>query len=224
MANNYIPAKDADFDLWLQNFSAVITASPTTYGLVTGDATAIAAQYTAWHAAFQAATDPGTRTPATVAAKDAARVTAEGVVRPYAVGISQDPTISNEDKATVGVTVRTGARTPIPAPTTAPSLILVSAVPGLLNLQYRDSTTPLRKTKPAGVIGLELWANFGTVPATDPAQCSYQGGFTKTPFQLDTTGQAGKVVTLFARWYNRSGVAGNAAAGPWSAVLTTVAI
>ena len=48
----YIPVKDADLANWLDNFSALITASPATYGLVAGDAVAIAAQVAAWDAAY----------------------------------------------------------------------------------------------------------------------------------------------------------------------------
>lgn len=224
MANPYLPPKDADFNNWLLNFSTLITAAPTTYGLLAGDAVAIAAQNTAFAAAFTAATDPGTRGPATVAAKDAARVVAEAVIRPYAVRIASNPAVDDLDKVAVGVTVRSATRAPVPAPTTAPALMLTSAVPGVLNLQFRDATTPLVKAKPFGVIGAEVWVNFGTVPATDPAQCSYAGSYTKTPMQLDTTGNAGKVTTLFARWFNRSGNGGKSYVGPWSTSLVTYSV
>lgn len=224
MPTPYLPAKDADFANWLSNFSTLLTASPTTYGLASSDATAVATQETAFAAAFAAATDGGTRGPATIAAKDAARVIAEATVRPRAVLISLNGLVDEADKVSIGVTVRTNARTPVPAPTTAPSIILTNAVPGVLNLQFRDSTTPLLKSKPAGVMGIELWANFGTVAATSPAQCGFQGSRTKTPCQLNTEGNAGKITTIFARWFNRSGVAGEAAVGPWSAPLTTVSI
>ena len=43
----YIPARNANLIAWAANFSTLITASPGTYGLLAGDATAIAAQNTA---------------------------------------------------------------------------------------------------------------------------------------------------------------------------------
>jgi len=36
-----IPSRDADLDTWLLNFKTLIAATPTNYGLVAADATAI---------------------------------------------------------------------------------------------------------------------------------------------------------------------------------------
>jgi len=220
----YIPNPDAQFNDWLANFATVIAASPTTYFLTAGDATAISAQSTAFSAAYALAIGGGTRGPANIAAKDAARTEATAIVRPYAQGIAGNPAISNDDKVSVGVTVRKTTRTVVPPPSTSPSLILVSLTPNRVNLQYRDSTTPLLKTKPAGVIGLQLWASFGTVPAVSPAACDFALVATKTPFALDTTGNAGKVVTLYGRWVTRGGPSGVQQFGPWSDQLVTAAI
>ncbi len=224
MPSGYIPAPNADFNNWLQNFASLITGAPTTFGLVSGDAMAIQAQADAYDLAFTQATDPGTRGPATVAAAVTARATAEAIVRPYATRIAANPAVTDADKVAVGVTVRLVTRPRIPAPTTAPSLILVSLVPGLINLQFRDSTTPLVKAKPFGVIGIQLWAAFGTVPAVGPDATQFQTVFTKTPAQLPAGGQSGKTCTMYARWQNRSGSGGVAFVGPWSAQLVTVVV
>lgn len=218
MPQPYIPAKDADFSNWLLNFSTLLTASPTTYGLVAGDATIVAAQNTAFQAAFTAATDPSTRTPVTIAAKDAARVLAEATVRPYAVQISRDPAVDPADKTAIGVTVPDPSRTPVPAPITTPNAVLRNASPGLATLDYRDSGTPTSKAKPYGVIGVQLWAVFGTTPAVSPDQLEFVGQFGKSPIFLDTTGQAGKVCSFATRYVTRSGSAGQANVGPWSTV------
>ncbi len=224
MPAGYLPAPNADFANWLDNFSTLLTASPATYGLVAGDATAVAAQDAAYQAAYSAATDPGTRGPATVAAAVAARTAAEAVVRPYAVTIARNPAVAPDDKVAIGVSLPNPSRPRIPAPTTAPSLILVSCVPNIINFQFRDSTTPLVKAKPVGVTGMELWAAFGTVPAVSPDQCTFQQMATKTPGQLDTTGQSGKICTMFGRWANRSGHAGVAYTGPFSLPLVIMTV
>jgi hypothetical protein len=219
----YIPNPDSQFDTWLANFSTVITAAPGTYFLTAGDAAAIAAQQVAWNTAYLAS-QGATRGPATIAAKDAARTTALAIIRPYATAIANNPAISNDDKVAVGVTVRKTVPTPVPAPTTAPDILLDSANLGVLNLRYRDHSTPSQKSKPSGVTGMQLFANFGTVAATDPAQTQFQQVVTKTPFQLDTTGQTGKVCTLFGRWMTRSGPSGIAQVGPWSAPLVVTVL
>jgi len=221
----YIPAKDADFDNWLQNFSTLLTAEPTDYGLVSGDAVIVAAQYSAWHAAYLLATNPATRTSATVAAKDGARVTATSTVRPYATQISRNMGVSDELKIGIGVNLPNNVPVPIPPVTSAPSLILVSATPQAHNLQYRDSLTPTAKAKPFGAVALELWRSVGVSAATDPSQCSLYAQWTKTPNIVSfDVGDVGKKATYFSRWTTRSGPGGTAQPGPWSAPLVVTVI
>lgn len=225
MTNPYIPARDSLFANWLLNFASLIAASPSTYGLVAADAAAISAQQVAWQAAYDLAIDPSTRTPAAVAGKDATRAQSEALVRPYAIMIRNNGGVSNVSKVNVGVTVPDLTPTPVPPPVTSPALVLMAATPGLHQLQFRDSLSPLLKRKPAGVIGLELFRAIGTVAATDPAQASYLSTITKTPFVVSTPpADAGKRAVYFARWATRSGPGGVAQVGPWSAALSTVAI
>lgn len=217
----YIPAKDADFDAWLLNFTTLLTAAPITYGLTAPDAVTCAAQYTAWHPAYLAATDPGTRTPVTVAAKDAARVTAEQVIRPYAQEISKNAAVATGDKVAIGVNLPNNSPVPIPPPVTFPQLSFRSAEPLVHILQWQDSGLGTGKQKPFGAIGCELYRAVGTVPAVDPLQAVYSGTFTKSPLRstFEPT-QVGKLCTYFARWITRSGPGGVAQVGPWSAPLT----
>lgn len=225
MPTNYMPNRDADLDAWMQNFADKITATPTAYGLVAGDATIIQAQADAFTAALLAATDPSTRTSATIATKDATRATAEDVLRGYAQRVNINPAVSNAERVDLGLTVRSTTPTPIPAPTTAPALMLINASPLLARLNYRDSDTPLLKRKPDGVIGLELYRSIGTVAAVDPAQAEYLATVTKTPFAVSyVAGDVGKVATYFGRWVTRSGPAGVAQKGPWSAALAVSVI
>ena len=222
---SYIPSKDADFASFLDNLKTLAVAvGLTTYGMSAGNVTDITAQNSSFQSAFTAATDPGTRGPATVAAKDAARAMAELVVRPICVMVSQNPAISNMDKVSLGVTVRSGTITPVPPPVTSPNLSLRSAQQNILNIDFRDSSNPLPRSKPGGVVAIEIVGSFGTVVATDPAQCLSLGLFTKTPLQIGSAGKAGKVVTLFARYLTRSGPGGAAQTGPFGAPLNTIAI
>ena len=219
----YIPQPDAEFSAWLLNFATLLVASPTTYGLSSTEATATAAVNTTFQAAYTAAIDPSTRTPVTVQAKNDARAQAEATVRPYAVDISRNPAVQNEDKTAIGVNLPNSIRTPIPAPVTAPNAELVGSMPGVHRLQIRDSATPTTKAKPPGVTGCEIWVNVGTVAATDPAQAALKRISTKTPTQLDyASDQRGKIATYFLRWVTRSGPGGVAQTGPWSAPQTWI--
>lgn len=212
---------DALFSTWLTNFSTLITASPSTYGLVTGDAVAIAAQDTAYQAALLLATDPSTRTAVTIAAKDSAKAAALFVVRPYTVAISNNAGVDDSDKTAVGATVRKTPPTPVPAPTALPLVSLLSAQPLLAFIKVVDSATPMSKQKPFGSIGVQLFSSIGTVAATDPDQLSYVKTATKLPTTLDfSSGNVGKVCSLAARYVTRGGNGGEAKVGPWSAITS----
>lgn len=220
MQASYIPAKDADFQSWFLNFKALIAATPTDYGLVTGDATAITAVYTPWYAAYQAATNPATRTSPTVAAKNNARANAEAVVRPYAVQISLNSGVTDLNKTAVGVTVKKTVPTPVPAPTTTPALSLVAGTHLQHQLRYYDTTTPTVKAKPPGATGIEIWRSIGQVAATDPGQAVYYGTWTKSPnIATYQTADVGKFAVYWARWVTTGGPGGAAQPGPWSNAL-----
>lgn len=225
MQTSYIPPGNDAYDAWFRNFSTLITANPTTYGLVTGDATAIAAQYTSWHAAYLLAQNPSTRTTPTVAAQAAARSTTVAFVRPYAITISRNPAVTNDAKTAVGVNLPNTARTPVPPPTTVPALALVSAIHFQQTIAYKDTSTPTTKAKPFGAIALELWIAKGTTPATDPSQATLYGSLTKSPAQIGfTSPDVGKFATYWGRWSTKSGPGGQNQTGPWSAPLTVAIV
>ena len=212
----YIPPRDADFENWFNNFSTLLTASPTTYGLLAGDATTVAALYSAWNAAFVLATNPGTRTSVTIAAKDVARVNATVVVRPYAQRISVNPAVANSDKVAIGVTVRSTVPTPVPPPTTFPIIGLLALTPGVFQYSYKDSSLGPTKAKPFGAIGMEVSVGFSATGSLPVSGTVSYGTVTKSPNFFDTTGEAGKTMSFYARWVTRSGPNGQSQRGPWS--------
>lgn len=221
----YIPAPDSLFALWADNFSALLTAAPTTYGLVAGDAVIVAAANTPFQAAYLLATNPTTRTSGTIADKDAERANTEAVIRPYAVRIIRNAAVANIDRVNIGVTVPTVVPTPVPAPVTAPALILTSASPLVTNLQFRDATTPLVKAKPFGVVSMQLYGQYGVTAGIDPDDASFISPFNKTPFQIShAPANRGKHCTLWARWMTKSGPAGVPQVGPWSDPLDVIVL
>jgi hypothetical protein len=211
----YIPPKQADFDVWFANFSTLITAGPATYGLGAGEAVAIAASYASWHAAYLLATSPATKTASTVAAKDAERVLALALVRPYAVAISLAGGVSAYDKTAVGVNPRTSVPGPIAAPNSAPDVSVQSAIPLTLFMRFRDPlTSPKVKAKPYGVTRCQLFGKLSATPIVDPAALSWVMDATKSPFSLTFAGgSSGQRFYYAGRWVVRTGLV-----SPWSAV------
>lgn len=220
MPGSYIPAQDALFLAWLDNFDDITSVDFATLGLSAGQATDITTVRTDFDAAYALATNPATRTPVTVAAKDTSRATAEAVVRPLAQFIRNNPDVSDGDKIALGLTVPDVDPTPIPPPTTFPLLDMLNATPGVHKMQYRDSDTPTTKAKPYGAMQMELYRAIGTVAAPDPTTAVFVGLVTKSPTMIDQNpDDAGKIATYFGRWVTRTGLT-----GPWSSgVSLTVA-
>lgn len=225
MAAPYIPTADAAVDAWSQNFSTKITAAPTTYGLVAGDATTIAAVVLAFHNAYLIAgvsgtppktpLNPSLRTPVSIAAKDTARDAMLVVLRLYAITIRNNPGVADADKTALGLTIVKTIPTPIPAPVTFPLLDIVAATPGQVTFSARDSGTPSVKAKPFGAIQLQAFVVYSETTPPAPGLSNYIGDFTKSPFVASfAADDAGKTAYLSCRWQTRKGLV-----GPWSAAL-----
>ena len=220
----YIPPADADFATWLANFDALLTANPTDFGLDAADAAVVAPVAATFAAAYPISQDPATRTPVTVAAKDAARASAEAVVRPFAVRVSQNAAVTNANKAAIGVTVRTAVPTPIPPPVDAPTLGFEKATPLQLQATYEVAGS-VGKSKPFGSVGVEIATAIGVAHTVDPSAATYRKTVTKSPFRLNfTSPDQGQKLTVFARFVTRSGPGGESQTGPWSAPLQTIVI
>jgi hypothetical protein len=216
----YIPARNANLLAWATNFSALITANPATYGLMASDATTIAAQRTALNTAYGLITSPSTKTAATVSAFNTAKVTALAVFRPYAQTISLNAGVSSANKTALGVNPRTSTPTPITAPTTAPVLTVQSASTAGLITRYRDATaSPSVKSKPYGVVQIQIYGMASTTAVTDPTTLPLNTTTTKAPLQLSFPGTAGKTIYIAARWITRKGLV-----GPWSSIVSYVSV
>jgi hypothetical protein len=212
----YIPAKNAALVAWGLNFSTLITAAPATYGLTSGDATAIAAQYTAIAAAYALITSGSTKTASTVSAFNTEKINAIALWRPYAQAISLNAGVTSANKIAVGVNPRTSVPLPITAPATTPILTAQSASTAGIIVRYRDSTaSPSVKAKPYGVIGCLIYAKASATVITDPTTLTYEGTQTKSPFTLSLPATAGMIVYMSARWVTKKGLI-----GPWAPIIS----
>jgi hypothetical protein len=212
----YIPSKDSQLDLWLANFSTLITAAPATYGLLVGDATAIAAAVLAWHNAYLLVTSPTTKTASTVSDKNTQKVTVLAIVRPYAQQISNNACVTSANKIALGLNPKTSTPVPITAPTTNPVLTVQSAPNLAVIIRYRDSVaSPSVKSKPYGVVGVQIYCSQSATPITDPTLLAYNQTATKSPLQITyLSGDVGKQSYIAARYITKKGLF-----GPWSPII-----
>lgn len=227
MAAPYIPARDVDLVNWADNFAALITAAPSTYGLDAPAAAIIQAAVDAYDTAYSLATNPGTRTPVTIADKNSAKLALIPIARTYASQIRLNPGVTNMDKVDLGLNLPNNSPAPIPAPSTIPVLTIMSATPLRHTLKFRDEmASPTSRAKAPLSIGMELWRGISTITIDDPTTCSFVGMMVKVPFYSDfDNADRGKIASYFGRWANRAGAVGinQALTGPWSnAVSMTI--
>jgi len=209
---DYLPRTDSGLRDWLINFASLIADNPGRYGLDSADADVITNQSDAYDDAYQESQAPTSRTSDIIARKDALRASAVASVRVYARMIKANMGVSNEDKIALGLHVDDPTRTPIPAPTTAPLLMITGAFSGTHELRYADETTPASRRKPEGVMQLQLSMVVGDSPSANPEDARLVGLYTKQPITIEHDPEhAGQVATFFGRWVTRKGLV-----GPWS--------
>ncbi|HEY3620782.1 MAG TPA: hypothetical protein VGK96_28595 [Candidatus Sulfotelmatobacter sp.] len=212
----YIPTKKSLLMAWATNFGTLFTASPTTYGFTSADAATVAAANATMQAAYTVANTAATRSKPNVANMDAAIASYLATVRPYAVAISLNKGVSNDQKASIGVTVRGTGPTPVPVPSTSPVLTTIAGTPGQQTVRYADQNTPSARKKPFGAIAIQLYCSASATVISDPTMLQFVNTFTKNPVGLPTpSGGAGKICYMAGRWVTRTGLV-----GPWSSIVT----
>jgi hypothetical protein len=212
MGSSYIPQREADLDNWLSNFKTLIAATPTNYGLVAADGTAITNAFNAWHTAYLAAINPTTRTKATVQTKNEQKANVLHVVRGYAATIRDNAAVSDALKIGLGLRIHDTQPTPVPPPSTYPVLTLTGMMTGVQNLRAADQLTPAKRARPSGTAGLLLFRAVDTGPISDPDQARFLSFMTKADYKSQfAPADNGKTATYFARWTNSKGEV-----GPWS--------
>jgi hypothetical protein len=201
-SNGFLPRTDAGLLAWSANFSALITATPTAYGLTSAIATAYTALHTAYATAL-AACDPGVRNKAAVLAKNDAREALKVQARFLAKLVQGTSTVTDSQKAELGLTVN-AMPSPIPPPSAAPALDIVSVVGRTVKIRLHDADNAGKRGKPAGVAGATVFSAVGDdAPVTEDGW-KFEGNTTRTEIDVvfPNSVAAGAKVWLLAFWRN----------------------
>jgi hypothetical protein len=194
----FFPSTDAALLTWSLNFSTLITATPTAYGLTSTQATAYAALHAAYGTAL-AACDPATRSKAAVSTKNVARTNLKNEARLLANLVNGTATVTDAQKITLGLNVR-ATPSPIPAPSAAPGLDVLSQNAWTVKIKLHDSTSSAKRGKPAGVSGASVFSFVGATPPSDIATWKFEGntGRTNIDVAFDSSNAPGTKVWLTA--------------------------
>ena len=216
-----IPKKDTLLVSWGSNFDSKGTANPTTYNLTVGQMTAFHAAYTTFVSAFNAvatAHAAGARAKMLTNTKSTTKTSLLTLGRELYSFVQQSTSVTDSNKADIGVVVKKINPTPIPPPAAQPGMDLISVVGRTARVNIHDSASSSKRKKAAGALGANVYSFVGATYPADPAAWQFEGQSTKNIFDVTfpNTVAGGAQVWICARWYNRRGET-----GPMSTPITT---
>ena len=222
MAGDYVPAPDAEFHGWQENWVTFAAANAAALGLdPLIDIPAIQAAQTAWNSDYDAHLSAQAVAQGVRQAKDAERVTYVALLRSFSQQIQKRTGTSDEQRAGLGITVPDTEPSPVPAPTTAPVLNIVTSE--RLRHVVEASKTALEGGglgKPSGVRGVQLWRKIGDPAPVNESELEFVSEFTRTRMTLDyQMAQGGLTVYYQARWVGTRGDS-----GPWGELVSATVV
>jgi hypothetical protein len=214
---DYIPRKDAKFDVWQNSFVKGIEANATLWGIPTDSIDALKVLQSEWTRTYLIAWNRNGSNGGEKLEKNEARKKYEKALRQFATcWTAGNDKISNADREGLGLTVKSETRTPVAVPVSCPRGIIDFSIPQWHKIRFRDATSGHR-AKPKGVYGCEIWTKVG---GEEPKGSDY--AFleicTKNSTMITYTPEEVGIKMYYRfRWINRRGKP-----GPWSAVVSGV--
>jgi hypothetical protein len=211
MARSFLPNSDAGLLAWGTNFSTLISLTPVTYGLSAGQASAFATLLASYSAALTAC-NPGVRNKAAVLTKNTARAFLKTNARLLAKIVEGQATVTNAQKATLGLNVR-ATPSPIPPPAFAPQIDVISVIGRAVKIRLHNTETEPKRGKPVNVKGAAVLSYVGATPPADLSAYKFEGNTTVTVIDLvfPDSVAAGATVWFIAMWFNERAQNGPAA-------------
>jgi len=123
-------------------------------------------------------------------AKDDGRAGLTAAIRPLVRRLQASSVVNDAEKAALGITVPQQPA-PIGPPATAPVCNIMCGARLQHTLDFADETTPTRKAKPAGVLGVEIRNHVGTAPPAGEEHLRFVAVDTNAPFVVNYTSADG---------------------------------
>ena len=207
---DFLPGADAALLAYSDNFGRLINDSPSDYGLLPAVAADYVAKQSTFGARLQTSLDPETRGERTVFLKNQAKNALVEATRQIARQIGNTISVTNDQRQALGLPVRTGGRSPIPAPKGAPILKSARVDGRTVTIELLQGAS--RRGKPAGVAGAMVFTFVGPVAPAGMEQWQFAGNVTRPTVDLPFgTSATGDTVHITAYWTNAKGESGPAA-------------
>ncbi len=236
MPADYIPRADGAFDEWQLNFLTYLAANAFTLGIGAADIIVLQLAQTDWTKGYEGIRRLAAELRAIAAEKARARAAYTALIRSATRRIQARTKTTDEERRSLGIRVRDVTPTASPAPAVRPHVqvsmaerlrhrVLVlnestgagasAGAGGGRGSGGRVSPGGLRRAKPRGVIGAELFVALtephAAAPA-DPAAFRYISLVTAGSAVVEfASPDAGQTAHYLARWISTRG-----AKGPWS--------
>ena len=218
---DYIPSEDAKFVTWVHHFIVEFILGLVKWAIPEHEGTKLNELLAVFDNAYRLATGGGTRTKASVKAKnEAKKALIAAVRRVYKMYIIYNELVTNPERDVLGVPIHSTSHTPAPEPTTAPTVVIDKSVSFKHKISVRqEGEDHPRKGLPEGVSGFEVWSVIGDFNPEGLNDYRFVGQ--STTYHMTVTYDESfykKTATYRVRWVNRRNVP-----GPWS-IPTSVVI
>ncbi len=217
--SDYVPRKNSDFDNWQAIVLSYVQENLVTWNIPQPRLTELQAKAAIWHSKYVKTINRQNRTSADVRAKDDARIVLEYEIRKFiAQYLTFNDKIEVSDRELMGLTIRSGKRTPVPVPISSPILTIDISVRLQHTLTILDDGSPFRRAKPKGVLGCQIWVKIDGEPPKMASEMYYIAATTRSTHVINFDGdKTGKIVYYWVRWINK-----RQQAGPWSVLYSAI--
>src|SRR5437016_3275194 len=154
MARNFYFGADATMASGSASFSALINADASAFGLTGAQALAYGEIDAALQSAYQAVTNPSTRSPVAVAHKNTVMKSMQRRARLLSDIIRATPAVNDAQLISLGLLARP-RRTRRHAPDAPPMVRVISVTGRVVNIRVSDKDSPSARSKPFGARGAE---------------------------------------------------------------------
>ncbi len=202
MPRSFYNSTDDDLSTGAANLIAIVGLSPTTYGTTAGAITSYTTLSTNYTTLLGLVREPGTRTPTKVTEENAARKLLREASLNFSRIFRSTSTVTNAMLQALNMPERVVPQ-PIPAPATAPGLIVKSVDERVVTLRLLDLAED-RRGKPRGVAGASIFSHIGANPPENLSDYKFEGNSSKVEVVIEFAAATapGTKVWFTAFWFN----------------------
>jgi len=199
---DWIEESDAEAIAQGSNIVAYATANLVLLGLTPAELAPLTGALTAFENEYNDKVAAEAAYDAAVQDAEAARVAYEEQARTFNNQMQSSPTVTDGQRAGMGLPVHDTEPTPVSAPATHPIGEVDTSEKLRHTVNFRDSMAASdSRKKPDGTRGCEIWMKIGGTPPADYKECDYLTTDTRTPHVvIFDGGDAGKTAYYLLRW------------------------